>query len=206
MKITKQHIDNAKKPTGEMGIKTLERMNHSHENLTNWALSFLTIEKPNKVLDIGCGGGATIKRLFNKYAQSFIYGIDYSHESIQLSKLTNEDILNKSCEISWGDVHELAYEDETFDVITAFETVYFWNDLSKALSEVNRVLSENGEFLICCESSNSQNEVWQDVLGELRIFSAQEWKSILENNNFNVKKIRAENEWICLICSKKLND
>ncbi len=201
-KITTQHIQNAKNPTGEQGIKTLERMNLSHENLTNWALTFLTVKKPSKVLDIGCGGGATIKRLFNKYPQSFIYGVDYSHESIELSKKTNEDILNKSCEISWADVHDLPFEDATFDVITAFETVYFWSDLPKALSEVNRVLSEKGELLICCESSNSKNEVWQDVLDELRILSVEEWKSILEKNNFKVKEIKTKNEWICLICSK----
>ena len=39
-------------------------------------------------------------------------------------------------------------------VVTAFETVYFWNDLPKAFTEVTRVLKRNGHFLICCELNN----------------------------------------------------
>lgn len=201
-RITKQHIQNAKKPTGEMGKQTLERMNVSHESLTNWALSFLKTENPNKILDIGCGGGATIKRLIYKYPDSFVSGIDYSKQSIDLSRKLNADILNKKCEIQAADVHFLPYSDETFDIITAFETVYFWADLNKAFAEVKRVLAQNGEFLICCESSNSKNEIWQDVLDELRILSENQWKEKLENNGFKVSQIQNQGEWICLICQK----
>lgn len=201
-KITKQHIQNAKNPTGEQGKQTLERMNISHEELTNWALSFLKDNSPKNILDIGCGGGATVRRLINKYPASFVTGIDYSAQSIELSKELNADILGKKCDILCMDVHDMKFENESFDVITAFETIYFWSDLPKAFSQIKRILNKDAQFLICCESSDSSNIIWQDVLDDIRILSEQQWKMQLQANGFNVINTQKRGEWICIITKK----
>ena len=41
-------------------------MNFSHAPLTNWGLNFIKFEDNWTILDIGCGGGATLKRLLKK--------------------------------------------------------------------------------------------------------------------------------------------
>ena len=54
---------NPRKPQGEEGVQMLHRMNKSHYEVTGWALDFLTFQENNQILDIGCGGGATLKRM-----------------------------------------------------------------------------------------------------------------------------------------------
>ncbi len=45
----------------------------------------------------------------------------------------------------------LPFADTSFDVATAFETVYFWPDIRRSLSEVARVIRRGGTFMISNE-------------------------------------------------------
>ena len=49
---------NPRKPQGEEGKVMLDRMNHSHYEVTGWALAHWKIKGDDQILDIGCGGGA----------------------------------------------------------------------------------------------------------------------------------------------------
>ena len=86
---------NPRKPQGEEGEQMLRRMNESHSAVTEWALSFLAFEKQDQVLDIGCGGGATLRRMSKRVPEGHLTGVDYSAVSVKLSQETNaEDIQN----------------------------------------------------------------------------------------------------------------
>lgn len=199
----KARIDMARKPTGEKGVATLERMNESHSSLTFWALDLLEGEF-DPMLDVGCGGGATLTRLLNKYPQATVYGIDYSPDGVALSQKNNETQLGTRCHITQGSVTELPYEDQTFSLITAFETIYFWDDYAKAFSEIQRVLKPEGLFLVCCEMSDPENPKWKDARPHMALKTGEQWKSLLENNGFtSVRLVQGEGEWICLFCEKK---
>ena len=62
-------------PQGEIGRNMLIRMNKSHKEETDWGLDMLHIN-PKKILDIGCGGGAAIANLLNRYPDAQITGVD----------------------------------------------------------------------------------------------------------------------------------
>ncbi len=49
----------------------------------------------------------------------------------------------------------MPFDDEAFDCVSAFETVYFWEDLEKCFAEVHRVMKNGGTFLICNESDGT---------------------------------------------------
>ncbi len=197
--ITKQQIDQAKKPSGDVGRATVERMNNSHDQLTNWAMNFLEKDQVERALDVGCGGGATVGRLMEKYPNAFVDGVDYAQTSVDCSREFHGEALGKTCQIVQGDVHNLPYESHCFDLVTAFETVYFWADLPRALGEVRRVLKAEGNFLMCCEMSDPTNERWKNVLGEMTIHTAKGWKTILEEHGFVIEVCQTQREWVCLI-------
>ena len=55
---------NPRCPEGAAGRAMLTRMNESHAKLTAWGLSLLSFVPNDTVLDVGCGGGNTLARMF----------------------------------------------------------------------------------------------------------------------------------------------
>ena len=100
----KNLLKNCRKPQGIGGKLILSAMNRGHAPLCDWVLNTVSWTDGAKVLDVGCGGGANIDRMFQKYPSCHIDGIDYSAESVKVSKKTNATRLNISCEILQGNV------------------------------------------------------------------------------------------------------
>lgn len=143
---------NPAKPEGAAGDKMLRYMNEEHADLTEWGLSFLNGGENDRILDIGCGGGATLKRLSAMLPQASFVGVDYSDTSVTLSKETNEDAIKAGrMEIVSGSVEKLPFADASFDRIVTVESFYFWPEPVKSLSEVHRVLKKGGHFLLISE-------------------------------------------------------
>ena len=46
------------------------------------------------MLDIGCGGGATLQRLLKRREGSMVYGIDISEESVAKARKVNAEVLD----------------------------------------------------------------------------------------------------------------
>lgn len=147
------------RPEGEDGIRLLERMNGGHhEDLALWGLSHLDIADDARALDIGCGGGANIARLLERAPRGHVCGLDFSPLSVQASREHNrEAIAAGRCEVLEGNSNALPFQDGAFDVVTAFETVYYW-DIEAAFAEVARVLAPGGRFLICNEDDGNDPE------------------------------------------------
>ena len=140
---------NARNPQGELGDKLIDKMNINHQGLAKWSLGHLTIDKYDKILDIGCGGGVMVDR-FLQITESKVYGLDYSKVACKKSTLLNEvAIYECRCEIIQGSVSALPFDDNMFDIVTSFETVYFWPDFISNLKEVLSVLNEGGIFFHC---------------------------------------------------------
>ena len=96
---------NPAKPTGEAGEQMLARMNESHGPLTAWGLSHFTWRGDETVLDIGCGGGANLKRMSSHVTTGHLTGVDYSETSVQTSRQTNEEAIKAGkMDVSQGSV------------------------------------------------------------------------------------------------------
>lgn len=124
------------------------------KKLSLWTLSYTVIEDHSKILEIGYGGGATIKRLVAYQRKLKIYGIDPSHNAYQRTLKNNKQaIKSNEVKLSIGKVEELTYETMTFDTVFAIQTHIFWSDLSQGISEIYRVIRDGGQLIISCEIS-----------------------------------------------------
>lgn len=184
----KELIINARKPEGELGDQLLDRMNQSHESLAQWGVSHLDIAKDDVILDIGCGGGVNVER-FLKMTDSKVYGLDYSEVAVEKSTKLNQGAIDEGrCEIIQGSVSELPFEDNSFDIITGFETVYFWPDFVNDCKEVRRTLKDDGIIFICNEAIPDENDERQKELIDLlkmEIYSADEFEQYLREAGFS---------------------
>ncbi len=141
-----------KKPTGLFGRLTLWRMNTSHSKLTDWGLTHTTVESGFAVLDVGCGGGRTVSKLAAMAAQGRVYGIDYSEESVAVSRRYNAQVIPVGrVEVHQADVEKLPFPDNTFDLVTGVETHFWWPDIAAGLREIRRVLKPGGTVILIAE-------------------------------------------------------
>ena len=174
-----------RKPEGKLGNIQLKSMNKEHTPVSLWGLKHLNISPDDIVLDIGCGGGMNINRMAQTAKK--VYGVDYSIESVNLSKEVNEDLIREGrVEVHEGDVMDLPFDDDTFDIVTAFETVYFWPDIIKSFGEVKRVLKPGGMFLIGCESNGTNNLAMKffDKVIDMTFYEDKDLREFLGNNDF----------------------
>jgi len=145
-------VTQCQKPHGWLGRLTLHRMNKSHSKLTDWGVSHLTIPPHFTILDAGCGGGRTISKLAALATQGHVQGIDYSAESVAVSqKLNATAIAAGRVQIQQASVSQLPFADNTFDLVTAVETHFWWPNLATDLHEIFRVIKPGGQFAIIAE-------------------------------------------------------
>lgn len=208
-------LANARKPEGKLGGKLIEKMNINHEGLAQWSLSHLDISRDDVILDIGCGGGVNVDR-FLKISDAKVYGLDYSKVACEKSRVLNEDaICEGRCEIIQGSVSDMPFDDDSFDIATAFETVYFWPSFVNDLKEVRRVLRNGGRLLIANEALPKEDDARQRELIELldmNIYSKEQLEQFLHEAGFSdvashVKHSRdsftgEDADWICVIAQK----
>ena len=193
VKIPAGHPEN---PQGEEGRELLIRMNGGeHEKLANWGMDHLDFENAQAMLDIGCGGGANLNRLILRAPYAHVTGIDYSPTAVELSRERNTALIEYgACEVLEGDVRELPFNGATFDIVTAFETVYFWPNMADALDQVIRVLKPGGQFLICNEDNASTPEAAEFAAGVegMTIYTARELEFMLAEAGFDIETVDDE--------------
>ena len=63
-----------------------------------------------------------------------------------LSKKNKKALKENQLHLSVGDCCNLPYEEGTFDAVTSINTIYFWSNTEKGLSEIRRVLKPGKSF------------------------------------------------------------
>ena len=200
-------FENTRKPQGFGGKIMVKMMNSGHSKLAKWGFTKIYAKSNAKVLDIGCGGGANIANWLAKCTNGHASGIDYSKVSVvESEKLNAIAIKQGKCDIVYGDVSSMPFDDEAFDCVSAFETVYFWKDLEKCFAEVHRVMKNGGTFLICNESdgTNSKDEKWAKKIGGMKIYNEMQLRTMLEKVGFcDIKSfVDAKKHWLCIVANK----
>ncbi len=195
-------FENTRRPEGFGGKLMVSMMNLGHAALAEWGLQHLAVPEGAAVLDCGCGGGANIKKLLEKAAQGSVKGIDYSEVSVEKSRSLNALAISAGrCEIMQANVAQLPFEDNSFDLVTAFETVYFWPELPACFREVGRVLKPGGTFFICNECG--EDNKWTDIVSGLKIYTADELTQVLTKAGFtDIVMHKNDKGWLCATARK----
>ena len=207
MNIKNKYYQNAKKPKGLFGIHILNRMNRSHFDLSSWGRSFLNDLKADSIIDIGCGGGMNIEQMLKLFPTSFITGVDYSMTAVKkAAKRNKKAIKDKKLIVEQGDVSNLKYQDNSFDLVTAIETVYFWPGPETSFNEVYRILKPNGTFMITQEADglNPDDDRLLDMIKDMNIFTKEKFETMLSQIGFHDITIHhdLDKHWLCIVCKK----
>jgi ubiquinone/menaquinone biosynthesis C-methylase UbiE len=201
-------IAQCRKPSGLFGRFILWDMNRRHSKLTDWGLTHVSIKKADTILDVGCGGGRTINKLAEMASDGKVHGIDYSEQSVTSAHRKNTrwiDIGRVS--IREGTVSRLAFDDNTFDLVTAIETHLFWPDLPSDFREIYRVLKPLGTLLIVAEIYKGGKHLEgvrkaifdKHLAANMNLLTPDEHRELLMSAGFVDVQIfeKLEKGWIC---------
>jgi ubiquinone/menaquinone biosynthesis C-methylase UbiE len=174
-------------------------------------LEHVAIGKRDTILDVGCGGGRTIRKLSARAREGKVYGIDHAQMSVAVAKRTNRfGIARGRIDIREGSVSRLPFADDMFDLVTAVETHFWWPDLPADLREVVRVLRPGGQLLLLAEvyKGGQYDQRVQKLiqLTKMVILSVPEHRALLSNAGCMEVQVveHYDKGWICGVGRKPL--
>ena len=207
MGLFKKFVSQTRKPEGFLGKVMLGGMNSGHAAMADWGFSHLPPVTPEKAVDLGCGGGRNAGELLKKYPQTHVTAIDYSELSVAKAKEYNKEMIAAGCcTVQQGDVSNLQLAKESFDLATAFETIYFWPGLEKCFARVSGVLRPGGIFMICNESdgTDAAGLKFEKIIDGMKNYTPPQIEAALNKAGFSEVSCdrHPSKPWITVIAKK----
>lgn len=124
----------------------------------NRILVDLINKSPNeefKVLQIGCGCGATLLYLKNNYKNAELYGVDINRKALEEADFLIKGLYEDICNI--GNICR-CFGDIKFDYIFVNDILSASNENDKILSKLKKLLVNKGQILIEIKDDNLRNK------------------------------------------------
>jgi ubiquinone/menaquinone biosynthesis C-methylase UbiE len=97
-----------------------------------------------RVLDLGCGPGTLSVSLAEAVAPGALYGVDMEPTQVDLARSIAEAGGHDNATFQVGDVTELSFDDDSFDVVHGHAILAHVPDTQGVLAEATRVLKPGG--------------------------------------------------------------
>lgn len=133
------------------------------------------------VLDIGCAKGFTLVDLKKILPKLKVKGIDISSYAIKNSHKNVKKFLDVGC------CSKLPYEDNSFDLVLAINTIHNLNKkkCAKAIKEINRVSKKYAFIMVDAYQNKKERErMYNWNLTAKTIMSRKSWKTFFKKNNY----------------------
>ncbi|MDT4893766.1 MAG: hypothetical protein QOE97_2801 [Pseudonocardiales bacterium] len=112
-------------------------------NVADVALAAMPV--PLRVLDIGCRDGRLIRELVERLPNAYeISGVDPAEPMVRIAREYTEGVAR----FRQARPEELPFADDHFDLVLTMMSYRHWDDPSRGLREVGRVLAPGGVFVL----------------------------------------------------------
>ena len=100
---------------------------------------------PQMILDAGTGTGSAVPALFARYKKAQVVTFDLSEN--MLLKAAQHGSFMRSPHAVCGDIEQLPFADNSFDLVFSSLSMQWCNDLNAAFVEAKRVLKPGGLYV-----------------------------------------------------------
>lgn len=207
MGLYRKFVNQTRKPEGTLGKMMVNGMNSGHAKMADWGMSHLPEMSPLQIAELGCGGGRNAGELSKRFPQARVTAVDYSEVSVEKAKDYNRVLINTGkMVVQQGDVSNLNLPSESFDLATAFETIYFWPGLEKCFAQVYKILKPGGVFMIVNESDGMDETSlkYEKIIDGMKCHTAGDISSALKMAGFRevVCDHHDSKPWIAVVAYK----
>lgn len=156
---------------------------------------------PVRVLDVGCGTGASVidlKKLFGRSVE--VVGVDVVELQVDIARNRLKEYGVWS-EIHWYDGEHLPFSEETIDVVFSSDVLGHVKDVPRWLRELYRVLKPDGSLVMFSESKVGKHAIVRNYLLKheintdphaqfhISLYSKKELQTLITRAGFTIKKM-----------------
>lgn len=161
------------------------------------------------VLDVGCGTGAVIELLHEKYPEAHYTGLDLTPGMIAVAQAKNLE----NVEFVVGDAEDLPFEDESFDAVLSSNSFHHYPNPEKFFAGVRRVLRPGGRLILRDYTANDfavwlMNTFEMPLArlcghGDVRILKVSEFRAMAGAAGFKVLTLEAQKGFRAHLVARK---
>ena len=140
--------------------------------------------RPGTALDIGAAGGGNTRVL--RRAGWSVSALEYGADGAEVAA-------ERGLSVVRGDATALPVDDDSLDLVVAFDVLEHIVDHDTAVSEVRRALRSGGMFLIAVPADP---KLWSDhdvAVDHVRRYTRETLKAVLERNGFEIASMTSWN-------------
>lgn len=189
-------------------------LKHANKNplqkflIENFYKSLIALAKPLKpqaILDVGCGEGFSLNKLFINEVCKTLEGLDSSKEAISLGKSLFPNLI-----LELGSIYDLPHNDSSFDLIICLEVLEHLKNPQKALYEIMRVSKKyailsvpNEPFFRVGNFLRGKNikRLGNDV-GHINHWNILSFKKFIKEQRLSLKQTKLPFPWILVLVEK----
>lgn len=129
-----------------------------------------------RILDLGCGTGKNMEVL-SQFGET--YGVDMSKEAMEFCR--KRGLKN----VRVGSSYKTGFTNSYFDLVTLLDVLEHTDD-DKTLTEINRILNNNGVLIINVPAFQWLWSRWDEVLHHKRRYTKRSLEIAMNRNGFKV--------------------
>jgi len=194
-------------PSGVLGQIVLAPVwNKRNSALNDAAFDNLALCPHDRVLEVGFGGGYLLGRMAAVVTEGFLAGVDVSPAMVAFCQKRFRSLIEANkLELKCAAAEALPYPSGSFTKACAVNSIFYWENVPQAISELWRVLKESGLLVICftCKTSLEDKQFAQQGLA---LYEDDQICQMMESAGFHAISVtRASDrhrEFLC-VTSKK---
>ncbi len=162
-----------------------ESMEKGHGPVGTQAIQLMRVPADARVLDVGCGSGWATRLLASHAINGQVTGIDISDEMIRLARESSAAFPNADFEVASAE--QLPFTDSEFTHAFSMESLYYYENISEAVTEIHRVLRPGGLFVAVMDlywESEATHQWIETLKVPVELLSVEDYRGLFVDAGF----------------------
>jgi len=174
-------------------------------NFYRTLLALLKNLECDSILDVGCGEGFTLNILHQNRIGKRLEGVDFQKEAVKLGRKIHPHL-----KLRQGNIYNLPFKDDSFDLIICTEVLEHLEDPKKALTEIIRVSKRylllsvpNEPYFMMANFLRGKNITrWGNDVEHIQHWTSGGFRRFTEKEGLKILKIRHPFPWTMILLDK----